>query len=83
MTESFFFNKDRLGNLTIWLVTLLTFGFPLSALIPAYLGIINTTPFNFAFRGIYLALAIFLIVGGLKHKGSTKATPYVLSLIHI
>ena len=51
------------SHLVIILFTMLCFGFVVSSFIPLFMGL-STTPFNIAFRALYLAASLFLILKG-------------------
>ena len=48
----------------MWLLLFLVFGFPITSMIPFFLGV-PSTPFNIGLRAIYAALALWLVIVGL------------------
>jgi O-antigen ligase len=68
------FSKKILGFLCLWLISLSTFGFPLTSAIPVLLKI-NSTPINIGLRFFYLGIAIYLVIGGLLKNRNLKIVP--------
>jgi len=57
--------KSKINEyLVIFLFTMLCFGYIISAFLPVFFNL-NTTPFNVAFRAMYLGLSVYLILVGI------------------
>lgn len=65
------FSKDKLGLVCLCLALLLSLGYPISASIPTFLQI-PSRPINMAFRGFYLIMSFYLIIGAAAHSFKGK-----------
>lgn len=71
--------QKKVGNLTEWLVVLLCFAYPISAVLSFFLGV-NSTIFNIGYRGIAILLAIYIIFKSIKLPVG-KQNLYILPVI--
>lgn len=57
--------QKKVGNLTEWLIVLLCFAYPISAVFSLFLGI-NSTVFNIGYRGLAAFLAIYILLNSFR-----------------
>lgn len=57
--------QKKVGNLTEWLIVLLCFAYPISAVSSFFLGV-NSTVFNIAYRGVGVALAVYILFKSIR-----------------
>ena len=68
------FSETTLGEVCIWLVIFIAFGYPVTVSIPVFLGMASSTPINMAFRVLYVGMSFFLILSASFRKRSDKLT---------
>ncbi|MFZ4543221.1 MAG: O-antigen ligase family protein [Saprospiraceae bacterium] len=80
---SYFSKDNNLGTLSMWLLIITCFGYPITA-VPIAMSALPSTPINMSLKAIYCAVAIFIIIISIYKKNlHFSKTAYFLILFWV